>query len=327
MIGPGRRNLITDVDGLRVGHATDAAAGTGVTVLVCPGDGWTASVDIRGGGPAVRETQTLDPENLVGRAHAITLSGGSVYGLAAADGAVIALAGLGVGLRLKAGTPPIPIVPAACLHDLAGPGDKDWGDDPPYRALGVAATLAAAEDFALGSVGAGTGAQAGQVKGGIGSASIDLGGGLVVGALIAANPVGSVFMPDGTTYWAWPFEIGEEFGGRTPSGPGGALDPMPDETKMGGRLMAGANTSLGVVAVTARLTSAECKRFAMMAQDGLARAIRPAHTPFDGDLVFGLASGVVEIGEGPMRAVQLARLGSAAADCLARAVARAVYEA
>jgi L-aminopeptidase/D-esterase-like protein len=167
------------------------------------------------------------------------------------------------------------------------------------------------------------------LKGGIGSASLDLGDGIMVGALAAANPVGSVLMPDGKTYWAWPFEFGDEFGGHRPLGPAHAHDPMPDQTKLArlGRLKPGANTTLAVVAVSAALTTAECKRLAMMAQDGLSRAIRPAHTPFDGDTVFAVADGAELPPPGFERAVQLARIGSAAADCLARAIARAVYHA
>jgi L-aminopeptidase/D-esterase-like protein len=325
---PGLRNLITDVDGLLVGHATDDAVGSGVTALLCP-TAWRAGVDIRGGGPGVRETATLDPENLVGRADAIVLSGGSVFGLGAADGVAAVLSARGVGLALKRGAPAIPIVPAAVLHDLGNPGDKAWGLEPPYRRLGMAAVEAADSDFALGPVGAGRGAMAGFERGGVGSASLDLGHGLMVGALAAVNCVGSVRMPGEEAFWAWPFEIAGEFGGKRPTGRIDASDPAPDESRLRtlGRLQAGANTTLAVVAVNADLTTAECKRIAMMAQDGLSRAVRPAHTPFDGDVVFALASGVVDLGEGNDRAVRIARLGSAAADCLARAIARGVWEA
>jgi len=323
---PGPRNLITDVAGLTVGSAQDDAVRSGVTVLLCP-EGWSAAVDVRGGGPGVRETETLSPENSFSRAHAICLSGGSVFGLGAADGVASALSVREVGVRLAAGSPAIPIVPGAVLHDLGNGGDKAWGLDPPYRALGIAAVEAASEQFELGAVGAGRGAMAGLVKGGLGSASIDLGGGLVVGALVAANPVGSVYMPDGETFWAWPFEIDGEFGATVPSQAMSATDPLPDDTKLGaaGRLRAGANTTLAIVAVSADLTTAEAKRVAMMAHDGMGRAVRPAHTTFDGDVVFALASGAVALGAGPTRPVDVTRLGSAAADCLARAIARAVY--
>ncbi len=285
-------------------------------------------VDVRGGGPGTRETEALAPENLVGRAHAVVLAGGSVFGLAAADGVAAALSAQGIGLTLRPGSPAIPIVPAAVLHDLGNGGDKTWGLEPPYRALGASALQAAAADFALGSVGAGRGAMAGLVKGGVGSASIDLGGGLTVGAMVAVNSVGSALMPDGTTYWAWPFELDREFGGSKP--PGAQADmgnPAPDESRLLAleRLRPGANTTLGVVACNAALTTAECNRVAMMAQDGIARALRPAHSLFDGDTVFALASGSVAPGEGQRRALQVSRIGSAAADCMARAIARAVY--
>lgn len=323
---PGPLNLITDVPGVTVGHATDDRVATGVTVLLLP-EAWNAGVDIRGGGPGERETAVLEPENLVGHAHALVLSGGSVFGLAAADGVAALLSQRGVGLKFAEKSPFIPIVPSAVLHDLANEGDKQWGLDPPYRALAMQAVEAASRDFALGSFGAGRGAMAGTVKGGIGSASLDLGEGLMVGALVAANPVGSVLMPDGKTYWAWPFEFADEFGGIRPTGSADAHDPIPDLSKLSQRLKPGANTTLAIVAVSAALTTAECKRLAMMAQDGLSRAIRPAHTPFDGDTVFAVAHGVELPSSGLERAVQVARLGSAAADCLARAIARAVHQA
>ncbi len=322
---PGPRNLITDVPGLKVGCVEDEAVRTGVTVVLCP-EAWTAAVDVRGGGPAVRETDTLRPENSFSKAHAICLSGGSVFGLGAADGVASALSNRDVGLRITAGTPAIPIVPAACLHDLSNGGDKAWGLDPPYRALGIKAVEAAGEDFPLGPVGAGRGAMAGLRPGGLGSASIDLGDGLIVAALVAANPVGSAYMADGETFWAWPFEIDGEFGGRRPGAMPSASEPLPDDSKLGARLKAGANTTLALVATTADLSTAEAQRMAMMAHDGMARAVRPAHTPFDGDVVFALASGAKPLGEDPVRGVLRTRIGSAAADCLARAMARAVYE-
>jgi L-aminopeptidase/D-esterase-like protein len=327
MFAPSSRNLITDIEGLRVGHADDDNARSGVTVLAC-GGAWSAGVDVRGGGPGGRETDALSPENLVGRAHAVVLAGGSVFGLAAADGVAAALSAQGIGLRLISGSPPVPIVPSAVLYDLVNGGDKNWGLTPPYRDLGVRALEAAGGDFALGSVGAGRGAMAGLVKGGIGSTSLDLGEGLIVGALVAVNSVGSALMPDGKTYWAWAFELAQEFGGGgAPRDPMDLSDPAPGESRLMavGRLQAGVNTTLGVVACNADLTTAECKRVAMMAHDGIARAVRPAHTPFDGDTVFSLASGALELHEQPPRAVQIGRIGSAAADCMARAIARAVH--
>jgi L-aminopeptidase/D-esterase-like protein len=324
---PGPKNLITDIADLRVGHATDETARTGVTALLCT-SGWTAAVDVRGGGPGTRETEALAPENLVGRAHAIVLAGGSVFGLAAADGVAAWLSAQGIGLQFRAGSPAIPIVPCAVLHDLANGGEKNWGLTPPYRELGLSASSAAQPDFAMGSVGAGRGALAGLRKGGIGSASLDLRNGLIVGALAAVNSVGSVLMPDGKTYWAWPFELEREFGGGPPPQQvPDASDPAPDEARLSaiGRLRPGNNTTIAIVACNADLSTVECKRIAMMAQDGIARAVRPAHTPFDGDTVFALASSERKLEEDVLRAAQLGRIGSAAADCLARAIARAVH--
>jgi L-aminopeptidase/D-esterase-like protein len=326
MFKPGSRNLITDVSGLKVGHATDEAVRTGVTTLLCE-PGWAAAVDVRGGGPGTRETDSLAAENLVGRAHAMVLAGGSVFGLAAADGVAAWLSVHGAGLQLRPGSAPIPIVPCAVLHDLANGGEKNWGLSPPYRDLGLKSAEAAAADFALGSVGAGRGALAGYRKGGIGSASLSLDG-IMVGALAAVNSVGSVLMPDDKTYWAWPFELDQEFGGQgPPRGPMDLSDPAPDEARLLaiGRLKPGVNTTIAVVACNADLTSAECRRMAIMAQDGIARAVRPAHTPFDGDTVFALASAEAALENTVLRAAQIGRIGSAAADCLTRAIARAVH--
>jgi L-aminopeptidase/D-esterase-like protein len=330
MTNSGWLNLIKDVPGLTVGHATDMAAQSGVTTLLCDGL-WTAGVDVRGGGPGTRETEALSPENLVGGVHAVTLAGGSVFGLGAADGVVAALSVRGVGLRLRPGGLAIPIVPSAVLHDLDAGGDKGWGLEPPYRALGVASVDAADRSFALGSVGAGAGARAGLEKGGVGSASVDLGDGVVVGALVAVNCVGTVRMADGVAFWAWPFEREGEFGGVRPVG--FAQDHGPQAST--GRMRSpdvgpGAHTTLAIVAASASLTASECKRVAMMAHDGMARAIRPIHTPFDGDTVFALSPGgaVTQTSRPNLaRAATLARIGSAAADCLARAIARGVYEA
>ncbi|HEX4243287.1 MAG TPA: P1 family peptidase [Steroidobacteraceae bacterium] len=329
MPAPGARNLITDVAGLEVGHAVDEAARSGVTVLLC-GHAWAAGVDVRGGGPGTRETEALSPENLVGRAHALVLAGGSVFGLAAADGVAAVLSDRGIGLELKRGSrsPKVPIVPCAVLYDLGNGGDKSWGRTPPYRELGVAALAAAGPDFSLGRTGAGRGAAVGLLDGGIGSASLDLGDGITVGALAALNAVGSALMPDGETPWAWPFELAGEFGGRGP--PRRSMDtsnPLPDDCRLNDAARAdiGVNTTIAVVACSADLASAECKRIAMMAHDGIARAVRPAHTPFDGDTIFAVASAARALDGGTRRAAEIARIGAAAADCMARAIGRAVY--
>lgn len=323
---PGIRNALTDVPGLRVGHASDARVKSGVTVIRAD-RGWTAGVDVRGGGPGGRETAALEPQNMVGQLHALVFSGGSVFGLGAADAVATALSAEGVGLKLNHGTPCIPIVPAAVLHDLANEGDKRWGLEPPYRRLGFEAFTAAAEDFAQGSAGAGLGAMAGVLPGGLGSASLDLGDGLIVAALAVANPIGSVYMPDGKTFWSWPWEIRGEFGGNRPTFDMDASDPIPELSRLDamGRLQAGANTTLVVVACNAQLVTAECTRIAIMAQDGIARAVRPAHLAFDGDTVFAISSGAVELASGARRQVDVGRIGSAAADCVARAIARGVH--
>jgi L-aminopeptidase/D-esterase-like protein len=321
---PGPRNLITDVAGLRVGQAADAAARSGVTVILADGRA-VAACDVRGGAPGTRETDALGPEMLVDAADAVVLSGGSVWGLAAADGvtAVLGAGGQGYRMAVLPGVPPSPIVTAAILYDLANGGDKAWGEDPPYRALGMAAARAAGADFALGSAGAGLGAMAGRLKGGLGSASVVGEDGNTVGAIVAVNSFGAVVAPGGRSFWAAPYEIGAEFGGLGSAG----LAAEPDDWGLAkrGAPTARENTTIACVATDADLTPAEAKRFAIMAQDGLARAIRPAHTPFDGDVVFALATGKRPLPERRLAAV--ARLGSLAADCLARAIARGVFEA
>jgi L-aminopeptidase/D-esterase-like protein len=325
MVRPGPLNLITDVPGLSVGHATDEIARTGVTAVLCPG-GWTAAADVRGGGPGEREVSALGLENLVGRAHAVVLSGGSVFGLAAGDGATTVLSARGEGVRLNPTSPALPIVPTAILHDFGAGGVRDFSIEAPYRRLGQAAVEAAAPGaFGLGPVGAGRGARTGLVAGGIGSASAALEGGVIVGALAAANALGSATMGDGRTFWAWPFEQDGEFGGARPDPTTTAPpEPFPQLLRLqaAGRAEPGANTTLAVIAVSAALTAPQCKRVAIMAHDGMARAVHPAHTPFDGDIVF-----VVARGEAVLDHADTARVGAAAADVLARAISRAVYEA
>ena len=317
------RNLITDVAGLRVGQALDPAARTGVTVIL-PDDRAVCAVDVRGGGPGTRETDALAADTLVEAVDAVVLSGGSVYGLAAADGvaAWLGARGRGYGLVTTPGVPPSPVVPAAILYDLANGGDKAWGLEPPYRALGIAAVEGAGLDFALGTAGAGAGAMAGAIKGGVGSASAVSSDGYVVGALAAVNSFGSVVAPGGRAFWAAPFEIDSEFGGVSL----GEARAGADDWGLAKRdPRVGANTTIACVATDAILTPAQARRVAMMAQDGLARSIRPVHAPFDGDVVFVLATGRRPL-VGP-EAFTLTRLGSIAADCLARAVARGVHTA
>ncbi len=314
--------MITDVDGIAVGNAHDEKARTGVTVVL-PEARAVAASDVRGGGPGTRETDALEPFNLVDAIDAVVLAGGSSYGLDAA-GAVAAWLGVrGRGFAM-AGEIVSPIVPGAILFDLTNGGDKSWGEAPPYRELGQKAASAATHDFKLGNAGAGLGAQAGAYKGGLGSASAVTGDGFQVGALAAVNPFGSPVMPGTDAFWAWPMEQAGEFGGKRPPADWALAEmDFPPDTKMGAK--PGGNTTIGVVATNAELTPAEAKRLAMMAQDGYARSIRPIHTLFDGDTVFALATAKKAL-EGP-RALQVSRLGQIAADCMARAVARGVFEA
>ncbi|MCP1337774.1 P1 family peptidase [Futiania mangrovi] len=322
----GPRNLLTDVAGLKVGNAEDLAVRTGVTAIL-PDTPVTAAVDVRGGAPGTRETDALDPSALVDKVHGIVLSGGSVYGLDAASAAVSWLGARGVGYAvLPPPVPPAPVVPGAILFDLANGGDKAWGSEPPYRRLGIAACEAAGVDFALGSAGAGAGAMAGTLKGGLGSASLVLDDGTTVAALIAGNPVGSAVIPGTRHFWAWPHEREGEFGGLgAPEGVAVPVPSLPDDTKLGQISRPGAATVIGVVATDADLTPAEARRLAMQAHSGLSAAVWPAHTPLDGDTLFALATGARPLGEA--RAVRLAALGAAAAACVARALARGVYEA
>ena len=310
------RNLITDVAGINIGHAEDARLGSGATAIVFD-EPAVASIDVRGGGPGTRETALLDPAQTVEGIHAITLSGGSAFGLDAASGVQAWLKEQGRGFAVRAAR--VPIVPAAILFDLLSGGDKDWGRFPPYRELGYAAAAAAGVDFAIGSVGAGTGATTVNLKGGIGSASAQTEDGHTVGALAAVNAAGSVVVDHGPWFWAAPFEQNGEFGGRGWPSPFPVTALMP-QTKGSAR----ESTTLVVVATDAILTKAQAKRLAVMAQSGLSRAIYPVHTPLDGDVVFAASTGRRPLAD-PL--LGLTDLGTAAANVVARAVARGVFAA
>jgi len=327
MLRPGPRNLITDVDGILVGNAEDPRLRSGVSVILCENPS-TASVDVRGGGPGTRDTDLLDPSCRVDRIDAVCLSGGSAFGLSAADGVMRWLTERGRGLAVADAV--VPIVPTAILFDLLNGGDKKW-DWPPYRELAYAAADKAGRDFALGNAGAGLGAKAGNLKGGLGSASaVDSANGLQVGALVAVNARGYTTMGDMPQFWAWALEQDREFGGLPPPAHGLALPvshgraDLTHDPADAARSDPRANTTIAVVATNARLDKASAKRLAVMAQDGLARSIRPVHTPQDGDTVFAIATGRHELGDDPLA---LGELGTLAADCLARAVARGVYNA
>ncbi len=310
------RNLITDVPGLKVGHAEDMRLGSGVTAIVFDAPA-VGSIDVRGGGPGTRETALLDPAQTVEGIDAIALSGGSAFGLDAASGVQGWLKEQQRGFAVRGAR--VPIVPAAILFDLLNGGDKEWGRFPPYRELGYAAAAAAGLDFALGSAGAGTGATTVDCKGGLGSASAQSADGYIVGALAAVNAAGSVLVGGGPWFWAAPFERDGEFGGRgwPPAFSSAALEP---HTKGSAR----ESTTLVVVATDAALNKAQAKRLAVMAQTGLARAIYPVHTQLEGDVLFAVSTGRRPLAD-PL--VGLTRLGALAANAVARAIARGVFEA
>jgi L-aminopeptidase/D-esterase-like protein len=314
------RNLITDVAGLKIGHAADARLGSGSTVVVFDQPA-VASIDVRGGGPGTRETALLDPAQTVQGIDAIVLSGGSAFGLDAASGAQAWLKEQNRGFAVR--TARVPIVPAAILFDLLSGGDKDWGRYPPYRELGYAAAAAAATDFALGSVGAGAGATTVNCKGGIGSASEQTADGCIVGALAAVNAAGSVLVDGGPWFWAAPFERDAEFGGR-----GLPAEFSPRALVPVTKASARESTTLVVVATDAVLSKAQAKRLAVMAQSGMSRAIYPVHTPLDGDVLFTASTGRRALGNPQDDGhVELTHLGTLAANVVARAIARAIFEA
>ena len=305
----GARNLITDVAGLRVGNAADARLKSGATVLTADA-AFACAVHVMGGAPGTRETDLLAPDKMVQAVDALVLSGGSAFGLGAAEGVMAGLRAAGRGFAV--GDVRVPIVPAAILFDLLNGGDKDW-DDSPYPALGRRALETASADFALGTAGAGTGAMTAQWKGGLGSASAVLADGTTVGALVAVNALGSVTAPSGQ-FWAAPWEIDGEFGGLGLGGPYAPnAEPVAEKRQ-------GEATTIAIVATDAALDKAALTRMAVAAHDGLARSILPSHTPFDGDLVFALSTGA-------RPATDAFVLGHAAACALARAVARGVCSA
>ena len=295
-------DFISDVPGLAIGHAHDPRINTGVTLIV-PSAPMVMAVDVRGGGPGTRETDALDPSTLVERVHGLALAGGSVYGLAAADELVLLLAAAGKGLDIGAGLPRVPVVPAAILFDLANGGDKSWGAEPPFRALTRAAFAMLGTGDTSGRLGAGYGARAGSRPGGSGSGSATVSSGHRIGALVAANSFGEVY-------------AGAPPEGAVPMPKRRAAGPLADSA--GSR-----NTSIGAIATDAPLTRAQARRVAMMAQDGLARCIRPIHCPFDGDSLFVIST-ATDTGAGS-DATAITEIGTIAADLVARAVRRAVF--
>jgi len=313
------KNLLTDISGVHVGHADDAALASGVTAILFDSPA-VASIDVRGGGPGTREDGLLKPESTVQAIDAIALSGGSALGLDAAGGVQAWLAEQGRGLRIREAV--IPIVPGAICFDLLNGGNKAWGRFPPYRDLAYAAACAAGTDFTLGSVGAGLGATTANFKGGLGSASAQTEGGVMVGALAVVNAVGSVTVGDGPWFWAAPFELNNEFGGRGLP-PSFTPDMLSARLKGGPEATPSENTTLVVVVTDAVLTKSQAKRLAMIAQTGMARAIYPVHAPTDGDVVYAAATGKKPIDP----RFGLTELGMVAANTVARAIARGVHSA
>ncbi len=311
---------ILDVGGLTIGNAHDEKVKTGVTVIL-PNAPAVCAVDVRGGGPGTRETDSLQDGGLIEQVHAVVLSGGSVYGLAAADGVASWLGAQRIGYAPGPAPIPVsPIVPAAILFDNANGGDKDWGETSPFRQLGIAAAKAASTILEDGKIGAGYGATAGLYPGGLGTASEQVGD-ITVGAVIAANPVGSPYMPGTKAFWAWPYEQEDEFGNVRP--PTDYAWSEPQDTKLAFLKAAGQSTVIGAVATNAALSQKQLKRLTIMAQDGITMSVQPSHTPLDGDTIFALSTGDKTC-ESP---VALAELGAAAARCVARALSRGVYKA
>ncbi|MDD9909857.1 MAG: P1 family peptidase [Ahrensia sp.] len=323
MFDHGPHNSIADIKGLRVGHAQDAELKSGTTALVCDVDN-VASVHVVGGAPGTRDTDLLAPENTVIGVDALILSGGSAFGLDACGGAQSALREMGRGFAVA--DQRVPIVPGAILFDLVNGGDKDWGTHSPYRDLGYQAVKNASDRVDIGSVGAGTGALVGGpeagLKGGLGTASVKFEG-ITIAALVAANALGSPTVGTSPNFWAAPFEIGNEFGGlgmaRESSAEASALRIKFRETQS-----QGANTTIGIIATDAQLTPGETKRLAVAAHDGFARALWPAHTPFDGDLIFGLSTGGSAIAPPAENQIELSALSS---STMARAIARGIHAA
>ncbi|MGV9680218.1 P1 family peptidase [Nocardia sp. NPDC003482] len=333
----GQRDSITDVSGVLVGHhhvldeevTLGSGAATGCTVVRVPG-GATAAVDVRGGGPGTRETDLLDPANTVRRVNAVLLTGGSAYGLAAADGVMRWLEEHGEGIPMDPADPRrvVPIVPGAVIFDLPV---GSW-DIRPTAEFGYRAAAAAAVDFERGTAGAGVGARAGSLKGGIGSASITFtegpAAGVTVGALVVANPVGSVFDPRTGLPWGTGTD-GPAHHNLRPATPAqlARANALPVKTTL-------LNTTIGVIATDAPLDPAACRRLATTAHDGLARAIRPVHSPLDGDTLFALSTARTQPPTPPALPpafppdlLLLDELCTAAALCTERAVLNAILTA
>jgi L-aminopeptidase/D-esterase-like protein len=319
MIGP--RNLITDVAGLTIGHAHDSVLASGVTVAMFDRP-TVASCAVHGGAPGTRETDLLDPDKAVAGIDAIVLSGGSAFGLDAAGGVQALLRERGIGFPI--GSVRVPLVPQAVVFDLLNGGDKGWGRYAPYRELGYDAAAAAGLAFSLGTAGGGYGATTANLKGGLGSASAVTRSGHVVGAIAVVNALASATMGDGPHFWAGAFEEGMEFGGRgLPSRIDAGMRHLHWKGR-GGREPPQTATTISLVATDAVLTKAQCKRLAVAAHGGHSKGLRFAHGLFDGDVVFTAATGHRPLDD---EASDFIEIAAVAGDCVARAIARGVYEA
>jgi L-aminopeptidase/D-esterase-like protein len=309
-------NLLTDIPGIRVGNARDVSIASGVTAVIFA-EPATVSVAIVGGAPGTRETDILAPDALETGVDALVLSGGSAFGLDAASGVQAWLRAKGRGFPV--GTFRVPIVPQAICNDLLNGGNKEWGRYPPYRELGhEAAHGATAGAFALGTAGGGFGATTLDLKGGLGSASVKTPSGFTVAAIVVVNAIGSALMGDGPHFFAAPYEIGREFGGL-------GWPALADfRNKLAWKRGLQTATTIALVATDAALTKAECQRLAMAAQGGLAKGLRLSHALTDGDVVFAASTGARPL-ENAIR--DQIEIGACAADTLARAIARGVYEA
>lgn len=314
---PGKRNSITDISGFLVGNSTDNHIKSGVTVFVSEKP-FVAAVHVMGGAPGTRETDLLSPDRLVKKVDCLVLSGGSAFGLDAATGVGDSLAQQGRGFPV--GEVRVPIIPSAILFDLLNGGQKTWTSNP-YAKLGKEALNNAAIDFQIGSVGAGTGATTNSLKGGLGTASVKLDSGYTVGALMAVNSLGATTQYNEKNFWASFWEFGDEFGGL-----GTTSEIKPEWTP---NLQENAsenfgNTTIGIVATDAKLDQAQLTRIAVAAHDGIARAIVPSHTIFDGDLLFVATSGTREVADPDAVVFEIS---DAAAKTVSRAIARGVFNA
>ncbi len=309
------KNSITDIAGVSVGNAHDAKLASGVTAVLFDAAA-VASVAVHGGAPGLRDATLLEPGMTVERVDALVLSGGSVYGLDSMGGVLAFLHEKGRGFPI--GPIKVPIAPGAVMFDLLNGGDKDFGSEPVYWRLGYQAAAVAAPDFALGNAGAGFGATTVNLKGGLGSASAVTSNGFRVGALVAVNAVGSATVGDGPHFWAAPYERHGEFGGL------GWPSVWPEGQDFRIKGVDPQNTTIAVVATDGALSKADMKRIAIMAHDGMGHALRPSHAAMDGDTIFAAATGA---SSAPPTLADKAEIGMTAADCLARAIGRAIYEA